>query len=120
MIPHHISKGETIARSLKDRFDYGQNPDKTRGGELISSYECDHQTAELKDDPGYKCDAVFLVAYYANNGYIKETPGKNIKRLGILHVTGIDWGVYNNSNFGSTKVTYNCYWQKYDYDYSKL
>lgn len=89
-------------------------------GAIKSSTWCDHQTAELKDDPGYKCDAVFLVAYYANNGYIKETPGKNIKRLGILHVTGIDWGVYNNSNFGSTKVTYNCYWQKYDYDYSKL
>lgn len=89
-------------------------------GAIKSSSWCDHQTAELKDDPGYKCDAVFLVAYYTNNGYVKETPAKNIKRLGILHVTGIDWGVYNNSNFGSTKVTYNCYWQKYDYDYSKL
>ena len=48
LIPHHISKGETIARSLKDRFDYGQNPDKTQGGELISSYECDHQTADAE------------------------------------------------------------------------
>lgn len=45
---HHISKGETIAKSLKDRFDYGQNPDKTQGGELISSYECDHQTADAE------------------------------------------------------------------------
>ena len=27
---------------MRDRFDYGQNPDKTRGGELISCYECDH------------------------------------------------------------------------------
>ena len=35
---HHISKGETVAQSLKDRFDYGQNPEKTQGGELISSY----------------------------------------------------------------------------------
>ena len=48
LIPHHISKGETIAQSLKDRFDYGQNPDKTQGGELISSYECDHQTADAE------------------------------------------------------------------------
>ena len=48
LITHHISKGETIAQSLKDRFDYGQNPDKTRGGELISSYECDHQTADAE------------------------------------------------------------------------
>ena len=46
--PHHISKGETIAQSLKDRFDYGQNPEKTGGGELISSYECDHMTADAE------------------------------------------------------------------------
>ena len=39
---HKISKGETIAQSLKDRFDYGKNPDKTEGGEMISSYGCDH------------------------------------------------------------------------------
>ncbi|MBQ8536535.1 MAG: relaxase/mobilization nuclease domain-containing protein, partial [Clostridia bacterium] len=45
---HHISKGESIAQSLKDRFDYGQNPEKTEGGELISSYECDHMTADAE------------------------------------------------------------------------
>ena len=33
---------------MKDRFDYGQNPDKTQGGELISSYECDHMTADAE------------------------------------------------------------------------
>jgi len=90
------------------------------GGAIKSDKWCDHQTAELKDDAGYKTDAVFLVAYYSNCGFSKETPAKNIRRLGIVHVTGIDWGVYNNSNFGSSKVTFNCYWQKYDYDYSKL
>lgn len=26
---HHISKGETIAQSMKDRFNYGKNPEKT-------------------------------------------------------------------------------------------
>ena len=45
---HHISKGESIAQSLKDRFEYGQNPDKTEGGELISCYECDHMTADAE------------------------------------------------------------------------
>ena len=45
---HKISKGETIAQSLKDRFEYGQNPDKTQGGELISSYACDHMTADAE------------------------------------------------------------------------
>ena len=45
---HKISKGETIAQSLKDRFEYGKNPDKTQGGELISSYACDHMTADVE------------------------------------------------------------------------
>lgn len=33
---------------MKDRFEYGQNPDKTEGGELISCYECDHMTADAE------------------------------------------------------------------------
>lgn len=45
---HHISKGKTVAQSMQDRFDYGQNADKTQGGELISSYECDHMTADAE------------------------------------------------------------------------
>ena len=48
LIVHHISKGETIAQSLKDRLDYGKNPDKTQGGELISAYQCDHMTADAE------------------------------------------------------------------------
>lgn len=43
---HHISKGETIVQSMKDRFDYGQNPEKTQGGDLILAYECDPKTAD--------------------------------------------------------------------------
>jgi len=46
--PHHISSGMSIAQSLKDRFDYGKNPDKTDDGELISVYECDHKTADAE------------------------------------------------------------------------
>ena len=33
---------------MKDRFDYGKNPDKTEGGELISAYACDHMTADAE------------------------------------------------------------------------
>ena len=46
--PHHISKGETIAQSMKDRFDYGLNPDKTQQGELICAYMCDPETADAE------------------------------------------------------------------------
>ena len=47
-IKHHISRGKTIAASLKDRLDYGKNPDKTNGGELIRAYECDAETADAE------------------------------------------------------------------------
>ena len=47
-IPHHISRGETIAASLKGRLDYGKAPEKTNGGELISAYECDYESADAE------------------------------------------------------------------------
>jgi hypothetical protein len=48
LITHHISNGITIAQSLSDRFDYGQNPDKTQQGEWISAYQCDPETADAE------------------------------------------------------------------------
>lgn len=89
-------------------------------GGVKSSVFCDHQTATLVDDPGYKLDAVILVAYYNNYGYNPDSRASGIRRLGLLHIKQIDWGVYNNSNLGSSAVTFDCYWQKYDYDYSKV
>ena len=61
IIPMHINKGKTIAQCMKARLDYVKNPDKTAGGELISSYACTPQTA----------DQEFLLsrnAYLANTG----------------------------------------------------
>ena len=45
LIPMHINKGKTAVASLKDRMDYAENPEKTDGGELVTSYECDPQLA---------------------------------------------------------------------------
>ena len=89
-------------------------------GAVKSDKWCDRQTTTMVEEDDYKLDAVFLVAYYSNCGYSKEAPAQNIKRLGILHITSIDWGIYNNSNYGASKITFNFHWQKYDYDYSKL
>lgn len=89
-------------------------------GGVKSNLFCDHQTASLADDPGFKLDAVILVAYYNNYGYNPDNRAAGIRRLGILHLKQIDWGVYNNSNFGASAITFDCYWQKYDYDYSKV
>ncbi|MCC8122364.1 MAG: relaxase/mobilization nuclease domain-containing protein [Oscillospiraceae bacterium] len=44
----HVSGGKTIMETLKDGFDYGQNPDKTRNGDLVMSYECDPRTADAE------------------------------------------------------------------------
>lgn len=46
IIPMHINKGKTIAQCLKARVEYVKNPDKTDGGELISSYACSPKTAD--------------------------------------------------------------------------
>ena len=45
LIALHIGKGKDMAKALNARLDYSQNPDKTDGGELISSYECSPETA---------------------------------------------------------------------------
>ena len=45
IIPLHINKGKTLSDCLHARLDYAQNPDKTEQGELVSSYECDPNTA---------------------------------------------------------------------------
>ena len=56
-----------MPQSLKDRLDYGKNPDKTQGGELISAYQCDHMTA---------ADAEFLLS----KAKYKAVTGRKQKR----------------------------------------
>ena len=44
IISMHLNKGKTLAQCLTDRTEYGMNPDKTDGGELISSFACEPET----------------------------------------------------------------------------
>lgn len=44
----HINKGKTLAQCISDRTDYAINPDKTKGGELISSYVCDYRSLDAE------------------------------------------------------------------------
>ena len=46
LIPLHVNKGKTIARSLGDRTDYAKNPEKTEKGELVTGYQCDPMTVD--------------------------------------------------------------------------
>ncbi|MBR4851615.1 MAG: IPT/TIG domain-containing protein [Tidjanibacter sp.] len=67
-------------------------------------------------------DIVFMVMYYNHNGSPSSSNyAENIKRVGFLHITKINVRLYNNSVApSSSDFTFNCYWQKYDYDYTKL
>ena len=45
-MPLHTGKGKTVQIALGRTVDYVENPEKTKDGELISSYECDPLIAE--------------------------------------------------------------------------
>ena len=110
---------ELFPINLADNTVAGIGMTSAKGGTKSSDW-CTRHT-DLVDEPGYKADAVFIVAYYSNCGYSKEAPVANIKRLGFLHVTTIDWVVATaNNDYRNSSVNFNCYWQKYDYDYTKL
>lgn len=46
LIAMHVNKGKTLARSLTDRTDYAQNPEKTEKGNLVTAYACDLMTCD--------------------------------------------------------------------------
>ena len=67
-------------------------------------------------------DIVVMVMYYNHNGCGSGANyAENIKRIGFLHITKVNFRLYNNTLApSSSDITFNCYWQKYDYDYTKL
>lgn len=48
LIPLHAGKGRTEGTAIRDILDYSKNPAKTEKGELITSYACDHRTADAE------------------------------------------------------------------------
>ena len=48
LIPLHAGKGRTEGNAIRDILDYSKNPDKTEAGALITSYACDHRTADAE------------------------------------------------------------------------
>jgi len=63
IMPLHIGKGRTVGKAIQDIIDYVENPEKTDGGRLISSYQCDSRIA----------DAEFL---FAKRQYLARTGRK--------------------------------------------
>ena len=46
LIALHQNKGKSVAACLKSRTDYAQNPEKTAGGALVSSFGCSPLTVD--------------------------------------------------------------------------
>ena len=74
LIPLHINKGKSIAKTLSLRTGYAKNPDKTEGGRLVTSFGCDPRTA----------DAEFLLAKREYEYLTGRSQGdRNIKINGL-------------------------------------
>ncbi len=48
LIPLHCGKGHTEGTAIRKILDYSRNLDKTEKGALITSYACDHRTADAE------------------------------------------------------------------------
>lgn len=48
LIPLHTGKGRKTGQALRSTVEYVINPGKTERGELITSYACDHHTADME------------------------------------------------------------------------
>lgn len=96
-----------MPKSMKDRFDYGQNPNKMQGGELISSYEYDYNRTQVAQKQGpaifqallSRCDFVkgicetyMLSCFVIRNRYLVDRPQRVI-------------AVYDRRNHGGTLFT---------------
>jgi len=64
LMPLHTGKGQKAGQAIRSIVEYVINPGKTERGELITSYACDHRTA----------DAEFMLSkreYIARTGRIR-------------------------------------------------
>ena len=48
LMPLHTGKGRSAGTAISDILDYVENPEKTDGGRLISSYQCDSRIADAE------------------------------------------------------------------------
>lgn len=65
-------------------------------------------------------DAVILILYYNVNGSTINVAA-NVKRIGLIHIKNVDFKMWNNTSApSSSSVEFDIYWQKHDYDYSKV
>lgn len=67
-------------------------------------------------------DAVIMVFHYGyGEGGTVGNYAKNIRRIGFVHIRTLNHRLdSSNGQPSRSDVTFDCYWQKHDYDYSKI
>ena len=48
LMPLHTGKGRTVGQAISAIIDYTENPQKTDGGRLITSWQCDSRIADAE------------------------------------------------------------------------
>lgn len=48
LMPLHTGKGRTVGQAISAIIDYTKNPQKTDGGRLITSWQCDSRIADAE------------------------------------------------------------------------
>ena len=92
IISLHTGKGRTMGTAIQDIIDYVENPDKTDGGRLISSYQCDSRIADAEflfskrqyfAKTGRKRGADDVIAYTIRQSFVPgEITPEEANRLG--------------------------------------
>lgn len=120
-------KNQTLERIDEESFPIDVNA-KTVGGIGITSAKgtvnSDVWAAGLfttgVEASNVEVDAVLMVFYYNYEGSASNV-ADNIRRIGFLHIRTVNFKMWNNTVApSSSDVLFNIYWQKYDYDYSKV
>ena len=50
LMPLHTGKGRTVGQAISAIIDYTENPQKTDGGRLITSWQCDSRIADRSEE----------------------------------------------------------------------
>ena len=68
-------------------------------------------------DKSANVDAYMLVIYFNVNG----NGASNVKRIGVIHIKNVDFR-FNSAGTSPSRsgIEFDMWWQKHDYDYSKL
>ena len=54
LMPLHTGKGRTVGQAISAIIDYTENPQKTDGGRLITSWQCDSRIADAEFPPVFR------------------------------------------------------------------